>query len=115
MSELIDVKDNYSRCREALDSAAAQIKGLKKDLDAAHREAIDNGKPSCRNLSACSLPSVIISGNFRSAAAVCSKLVSGVPLIFIHHQLPVSQSGLQGLQLVMRQCAHTLAVLHLYL
>lgn len=68
MSELIDVKDNYSRCREALDSAAAQIKGLKKDLDAAHREAIDNGKPSCRNLSACSLPSVIISGNFRSAA-----------------------------------------------
>ncbi len=68
MTELIDVNDSYSRCKEALDSAAAQIKGLQEDLDSAHREATDSGKPSGRKLSACSLLSVIIPGNLRSAA-----------------------------------------------
>lgn len=47
MTELIDVNDNYSRCRAALDSAAAQIKGFKKDLDAAHTEAMSSGEHPC--------------------------------------------------------------------
>ena len=114
MAELTDVNDSYSRCRADLDYAAVQIKGLKEDLDTAHREARDTGKHSCRNLSSCQLPSVIITGDLRSLLAVCSKLVSGVSLIFIHHQLPLSQKGLQGLQQVMTQCAHTLALLHSY-
>lgn len=74
MAELTGVNDSYSECRAALDSAAAQIKGLQEDLDSAHRKAIDNGKPCCRNLSACSLPSVIIPGNLRPAACCMSQI-----------------------------------------
>ncbi len=53
MAELTDVNESYSRCRADLDSAAAQIKGLKEDLDAAHTEAINTGKHSCRIFSSC--------------------------------------------------------------
>ncbi len=47
MAELTGINDNYSKCRAALDSAAAQIKGLQEDLDAAHTEAMNSGEHSC--------------------------------------------------------------------
>ena len=52
-AELTGANESYSRCRADLDSAAAQIKGLKEDLDAAHTEAINTGKHSCRIFSSC--------------------------------------------------------------